>query len=145
MDRERSTGCPEGLRTRVSDRRLEGRIQRRVARWKTTNKGALTWLSILRLFTFFHRRIVKKTMWRVPELTYIVCINVLDINYELTRPRCSLQSRSLRKNHGINNINDIKRFSFLRIDDDHDRNFHSSPKNWLNRIYRFRFRISRYL
>lgn len=32
VDREGSAGCPEGLRTRVSDRRLEGRIQRRVAR-----------------------------------------------------------------------------------------------------------------
>lgn len=32
VDREGSAGCPEGLRTRVSDRRLEGRVQRRVTR-----------------------------------------------------------------------------------------------------------------
>lgn len=65
-----------------------------------------------------------------------------DINYEFTRSRYNREVPV--KIHEINNINGIKRFSFVRIDDDHDQNFHSSSKNWLNLIYRFRSRMSRY-
>lgn len=60
------------------------------------------------------------------------------INYEFTRPRCGLQIERVpvkrSRQLDINDINGIKRF-FPRIDDDPDRNFHSSLKNRFNRIY----------
>lgn len=87
----------------------------------------------LRLFTFLRRCIVQKKNDATRAREFMHMWYMWGINYKFTCPRCGLQSSSRKRSYSSTILMVLILGS--RIDDNYDRNFHSSLKNRLYRIY----------